>query len=803
MVRTMDAITMTDNTYIEMDVNQILKLQHELSRILADVVDPMAGLAEALALVGDLPGLDGVWVWFRSEESGDFHLQESAGICDMMTMMLDILPHDAAIGQRLLEREEVVGHWHDIWPAQAKVIDSLGWTDGVLLPVISQGEVVGALGGGGRTVRCVEKSYLWVLRTLAHATGSLVGSIRIETKHRIASINLSRMLDSFSDRMFIVSAEGEILYHNRAAAAAVSAGRTKLNGAGIEQVLPGYDQLRQNLADGSRQAHLQNGNGELFPVEVRVNQGSWDGLPAEIVVCQDIAHRLVIEQKNQRLVTAINHVVESIVITNANGNIEYVNPAFVRRTGYSEDDAIGNNPRLLKSGEHGQDFYREMWQTLNSGQVWSGRVTNRKKNGEHYIEQVAISPVKNDNGIITHYVGVKRDVTIEIATEERLRESQKLEAIGTLAGGIAHDFNNILYALLGYVDLAQDDIPADHPAFEPLNEVAKAGERATSLVAKMLTFGRRGDGQREPVVLVDAVADCLDLVRAALPSTIVFEKDLAAGSSNVVVDQTQLHQAILNICTNAQYAMRDEGGTLRITVDEVKLGTGQARAIGQLKPGTWGRIQIADTGQGIDPAVLERIFEPYFTTRKSDEGTGLGLATVHGIVTSHGGHIFATSTLGVGSEFTIYLPIKTEAAEVAGAPSAVPAKRKFGKAHIMVIDDEPMVVDVLKRALIRFGYEVSAFGNGVEALEVFRASPNAFDVVITDQTMPNITGFELAHQMLAIRPDLPLILTTGYAEKAYDEQARVAGIRYYMPKPLKIAELGAALLELTEEVVVS
>ncbi len=805
---------MTDDNYIEMDRDQILKLQYELSRILADVVDPLTGLRLALDRLATLPSLDGVWAWFGNEQTGDFHLKESAGAGDLMTLHLDTLALESPVARRLIAREEVLGTWEAVWPDQVHTINELGWADVALLPVISQGQVVGALGCGSKSTACMGDSYLWLLRSLAHATGSLVESVRSETRHRLAGVNLTRMLDSFTDPMFIVGTDGTVLSHNTAAVSATSVIASELKGMNVERILPGFESMQREvrstgsqaeppLASELMQTHLLDGKGGSYTVEVRINQGNWDGAPAAIVVCRDIAGRLTMEQKNQRLVTAIKHVAESVVITDAEGRIEYVNPAFSRLTGYEASDAIGRNPRLLKSGKHDDGFYRNMWQVLSSGQTWSGRLTNKNKSGEQYVEQAAISPVRDENGIITHYVAVKRDVTTEIATEERLRVSQKLEAVGTLAGGIAHDFNNILYALLGYVDLALDDVPADHPAHEPLQEVITAGNRASRLVRKMLAFSRRSSGKREAVLISDVVTESLELVRASLPTAISLQTDLNAPDCMITADESQLQQVLMNLCANAQHAMRARGGLLRITVDEVELGAGAAQAIGQITPGTWARIQVTDTGQGIDSVVVERIFEPYFTTRKPDEGTGLGLATVHGIVTGHGGYVSAQSELGVGTEFTIYLPTKTADIPVAAEPTTYPDQEVAGHGRIMVVDDEPIVADVLKRSLIRFGFEVTAFINGVEALEVFRATPDAFDVVVTDQTMPNITGFELAHQMLAIRPDLPLVLTTGYAEKGNQEQARVAGIRYYLPKPLKMKELGAVLMELTAKAEVS
>ncbi len=798
---------MTNSSGIETDLDRILKLQHELGRIMADVVDPMAGLNEALARVAAMPGVDGVWTWFRNSETGDFHLEEAVGLCDPLTLELDVFPAATPVGHRLMAREEVVGTWEGIWPEKAQVIRELGWRQVAVLPILSQGEVIGALGSGRKSAVCMKGNCLWVLRTLANATGALVTSIRNETQHRTLSENLGHMLDSITDRMFIVDPDGKVLYHNAVEMSGPEPLPHNLVGSDIARILPCFERLGAEAGTSAASpigesagvpqlSDLVDARGELHPVEVRIEAGNWNGARADIVICRDISGDLVMEQENLRMAAAIAQVAETVVITDAEGTITDVNPAFTRRTGYTRAEAIGQNPRLLKSGEHDDEFYRSMWRTLSSGENWTGRLTNRAKDGKLFIEDATLSPVKDARGVITHYVGVKRDVTAETKLDERLREAQKMEAVGTLAGGLAHDFNNILYALLGYTELALDDVPENHPARTPLHEVAKAGKRAAELVAKMLAFRRRGDGEHHAVVVSRVISDGVDLVRAALPKTVGIKTDLQAVECRIMADATELHQMLLNLGTNALHAMENEAGELSISVDQVEVDT--AGTDNDLTPGNWVRIRVADNGRGIDPAVLERIFEPYFTTRKLHEGKGLGLATVRGIVGSHGGQIFVTSEPHKGTEFTIYLPLVTT-----GNGRTAGVGDTSDRTSIMVVDDEPLVLELLDKALTRAGFEVKAFRNGIEALEVFRAAPDSFEVVVTDLTMPNITGIELASEMLAIRPDLPLILTTGYGDKVGDIEAREAGIRYFMAKPLDIKELREAIRELTGTVIVS
>ena len=448
---------------------------------------------------------------------------------------------------------------------------------------------------------------------------------------------------------------------------------------------------------------------------------------------------------------------------------------------------------------HEHDFYRQMWSTIRRGEIWKGRLVNCKKTGEEYWEEISISPVRDTNGIITHFVGVKHDITHELKLEERLRQSQKLEAIGTLAGGIAHDFNNILYALLGNSQLALDDIPEEHPAHLPLTEIVKAGDRGSALVSKMLAFGQRAEGQMEVCPLGPVIAEVMLLARASLPTTIKIQMDLAKDCSDMMLDETQIHQVVLNLCANAAHAMGSGGGVLTLVLKQVSVGEDTPEHILGVVAGDYLRLSFSDTGEGMDSAVVERIFEPYFTTKKPDEGTDLGLASVHGIVINHEGRIFVESTQGEGTTFTIFFPV----AKTKTAPVEVEIKEDvqfMGHGRVMVVDDERMITDMVVRGLKKKGYQVVGFVDGIEALEVFRDDPGAFDVVITDQTMPNITGFELASHLSSIRPDLPIILSTGYAATIDESELHMAGISHFLPKPLKLNELAGLLCEITEPV---
>jgi PAS domain S-box-containing protein len=514
-------------------------------------------------------------------------------------------------------------------------------------------------------------------------------------------------------------------------------------------------------------------------------------------VMTEITERKKAEESRRRLETAIEQAAEVVVITDTDGTIQYVNPAFERLTGYALDEALGQNPRLLKSGVHDATFYRQMWDTLSCGSVWTGHIINRAKDGSLFEEEATISPIRDADGKITNYVAVKRDVTREAELEGRLRQAQKMEAVGTLAGGIAHDFNNLLQAMLGYLDLARAEVAKDSAAVKFLEEVSDAGNRATDLVRQILAFSRQSEQERQPMLLQPIVKEALKLLRASLPSTIELRQVIDPGCGTVTADPTAIHQVLMNLCTNAYHAMREEGGVLEVTLEEVNMGAERAAVIPNLESGRHARLAVRDTGHGMDKATMERVFDPYFTTKRVNEGTGLGLATVLGIVKSSRGAVTVDSELGEGTVFEVFLPLihriaNGEQAQV--TEDVTPA----GNERVLFVDDEPAVAEIGRLGLERLGYRVEMRTSSIEALEAFRFAPGSFDVVITDLTMPHMTGLELAREILRIRPDTPIIVCTGFSELIDEEIAKAAGIRAYVHKPVLPHALGKAVRQVLD-----
>lgn len=383
-----------------------------------------------------------------------------------------------------------------------------------------------------------------------------------------------------------------------------------------------------------------------------------------------------------------------------------------------------------------------------------------------------------------------RDISEQKRLEEQVRQKQRLESIGTLAGGIAHDFNNMLAAITGFTELALLESGQDRRQQDRLEEVLKAGKRARDLVNQILTFSRQSDGERKPIRLRTILEDCLNMIRASVPAAMEIRREFETPSDRVLADTTQLHQVMINLFSNAAHAMRGQGGILEVSLTEEHLDAEAAGRHADLKPGTYLNLTVKDTGHGMEKAVTDRVFDPFFTTKGPGEGSGMGLAVVHGIVKRHQGAISVQSKPGSGTVFTVLLPQfdKVTGSDDESVPSIVSAD-----ARVLFVDDEPALAKLYQEMLDRMGYRVVACTSGLEALEAFRTNPERFDLVVTDLNMPNMTGLDLAKELLKIRPNTPVILCTGFSETVGGEKARRLGIRETLRKPILADDLAQAI----------
>jgi len=476
-----------------------------------------------------------------------------------------------------------------------------------------------------------------------------------------------------------------------------------------------------------------------------------------------------------------------------NGKFIEVNSKLCEMSGCTKEEILGQTPKGMGflSGDQEKSFIKQ----LQASERVMGLEVDLKAKDNSIINGAIYSrfiKVGNKRLVLT----IVLDLTYRKNLEEQLLQSQKMEAVGTLAGGIAHDFNNILSGIMGYSQLAKMKAPEDSEVIADLDQVLQAGNRAKALVQQILTLSRRHKQEKQPLQLRYLVKEVLKLLRATLPTTIEIREDLAKDAGIVNADPNQVHQVIMNLCTNAGHAMEERGGVLTIGLENVKLDEIEASRYLDLDAGSYLRLTVSDTGHGMSPDTIAQIFDAYFTTKEIGEGTGLGLSVAHGIVKSHGGTIRVYSEPGKGSTFYVYLPIIKEA-EKPQEESARPVPT--GNERILFIDDEPMIVDIGKQTLGQLGYDVVSSMSSIEALELFRAEPDRFDLVITDMTMPHITGDKLAQELIRIRSDIPVILCTGFSKQISEEKVKRIGIRAFVMKPILRRALGETVRKVLDE----
>ncbi|VAX16681.1 diguanylate cyclase/phosphodiesterase (GGDEF & EAL domains) with PAS/PAC sensor(s), partial [hydrothermal vent metagenome] len=392
-------------------------------------------------------------------------------------------------------------------------------------------------------------------------------------------------------------------------------------------------------------------------LEVRVVERTKELSVANERLRLEIEDRKQAENETKRLAAVVEQAAEMVMVTDKDGVIQYVNPAFENVTGYDRREVVGKKPDIIASGKHDEAFYQTLWNTISSGKVWRGRFINKKKDGSLFDSDGVISPIRGEGGAIVNYVSLQRDVTDDLKLERKLRSSQKMEAIGTLAGGIAHDFNNILTSIIAYAELAHNDLKEGSEAKGNLDAALKAGTRAKELVAEILAFSRDGERAVSPVYVQAVVRDTLNILRPIIPSTVSIRENINDNLPPVMAHRTHLTQVVMNLCTNAEHSMRENGGVLDISLEGFEVDEDFALLYSTVSPGSYVRLTISDEGHGMDKETAERVFEPFFTTKKVGEGTGMGLSVVHGIVRDHGGLITVYSEPGQGTTFSVYLPI--------------------------------------------------------------------------------------------------------------------------------------------------
>ena len=509
-----------------------------------------------------------------------------------------------------------------------------------------------------------------------------------------------------------------------------------------------------------------------------------------VLNARDVSERKRTEAQMRLQSTALESTANTIVITDRAGAVLWVNPAFTALTGYSAEEVVGQNPRLLKSGKQDQAFYKELWETILAGRVWRSELVNRRKDGSLYTEYNTITPLRDEGGEISHFIAVKQDITERKQLEADLRQAQKMEAVGQLAGGVAHDFNNLLTVIRGNAELVlmQEGLRAGTTGC--LKHVVAAAERAARLTQQLLLFSRKQVMQSQPVQLNEVIANLTKMLKRVIREDIVLECRYAEPLPLVHADASMLEQAILNLVVNARDAM-PQGGHLLIETESLRLDEASARAHPEARPGGFVCLTVKDNGSGIAPEHLHRIFDPFFTTKEPGKGTGLGLATVYGIVKQHAGWVEVSSQVNAGTSFKIYLPAL---AAMTKAEAAAPGEAglRGGTETILLVEDDDSVRLITQRVLERFSYRVHAATCPRDALELWGTRKEEIALLLTDVVMPDgMSGWELVEKLRAQKPELKAVVMSGYSPEVTGKDTSYIGRSNtcFLQKPCPAQEL--------------
>ena len=609
------------------------------------------------------------------------------------------------------------------------------------------------------------------------------------------------VLDALREGCQVIGRDYTYLYLNDAAAQQGHRSRAELLGHKMTEVYPGIDQtpfwqVLLRAMEGTAHEQLENlftypdGTTGVFELRfVPVPEGVF-------ILSLDLTARKAADESRLLLAAAMEQAGEAIYITDAQGTIQYVNPAFERITGYGHDEALGKNPRILKSGEHGPLFYEAMWLTLKEGKSWRGRMTNRRKDGTTYLHDATVSPVHDTKGEVVSYVAVSRDLSGELKLEAHLQQVQRLESIGRLAGGIAHDFNNLLFVIQSYSDVLLETLPKDSIEHQDVQEIHDAGKRAVDLVHQLLAFSRKQVMRPVALDLNATVKGMETLLRRVLGEDIELTVALAPDLGVTLADPSQVEQVVMNLAVNARDAM-PLGGQLHIATANVDIDEHYAEQHLTVVPGPYVLVSVADTGSGIDEATKARLFEPFFTTKPAGVGTGLGLATVYGIVKQSGGNIWVYTEMGKGTTFKIYLPrIELRAAQ--RTPERISAPRARVGESVLVVEDEPAVRTIAARILKLAGYEVYAAASREEAVQICRKLKGIISLILTDVIMPGMSGRDLAAQLLDVSPGIKVLYMSGYTDEAIQHQGVLEPGTAFISKPFSAGELTRKVREVLE-----
>ena len=660
-----------------------------------------------------------------------------------------------------------------------------------ILPVKYQGRVVACLNVASRKMTSIPKIFQVALESLT----SHIGAAIVQQKDEEALRESEKRFKKLSNLTF----EG-ILIHKKSVIVDVNESLTRMLGYTREELIGKnivelcipqeyHAKIRENIvAKWAKPYELvaTKKDGTLFPIEVEARDIKDKNEDVRVTAIRDITERKKTEEANARLLRAIEQADETVVITDAEGTIQYVNPAFGKITGYTVEEAIGQNPRILKSGQHDDAFYEKMWKTLSSGNEWSGEIINKKKDGTLYTENVVISPVFDSQGEIVNYVAAKNDITETKRLQALESRAERLETAGTIAGQVAHDFNNLLSPIMAYPEFIHEELPHDHKAHAYLDAIENAAQKMADINQDLLTMGRRGHYNQHVFDLNRVVLQCMQEMESRT-KTVTCELDLCEDLMKIKGGEAQIHRMLTNLLVNAEDAMGDIG---QVTIrTENYYADDTSIAFGCVPKGEYVKISISDNGCGIPEDIIQKILDPFFSTKTTDKkrGSGLGLSVVDAVMKDHNGHLDISSKVGHGTSFYLYFPITRE-----DTGEEEPESLTGGNETVLVVDDDDIQREVTSQLLTKLGYRVSIVKSGEEAVRFLQE--NMMDIIVLDMVMPGgIDGTETYRQILDFSPQQKAIVLSGFSESDRVLEVQKLGAGTFVRKPVTRRSIAVAV----------
>ena len=697
----------------------------------------------------------------------------------------------------------------------ASYLSPIGISSMLDVPIRKEGKIIGIIChehiGPPRQWTEEEQNFALSLSDFIAQSIEFHQRVEVEKTLKHTQDRFSDILFAVSDAVISVNRDQEIIVFNKGAEAIFGYAHDEVLGKNLDIIIPDFLKgqalaslkkafRRKNKALPLKKSFETQGkrkNGEIFPIEISTSRLEIGEETIITAVIRDISERKRIESQLRKLSQVVEQSPLSVIITDKNGRIEYVNPGFTQITGYSSDDVIGVNPKILQSGETTSSTYEMLWKTITSGETWQGELLDKRKNGESYWALALIAPIKNRDGIITNFLGIQEDITNQKKLEEQLFQSQKLESIGRLAGGIAHDFNNLLTPILAYSQFLIPEFSEGDPIREDLEQIRNAGERAARLTRQLLAFSRKQILQPEVLNINEIVSESEKMLRRVIEEDINLVTVLDPDLGLTKIDPGQFEQILMNLVVNARDAM-PKGGKIVLETLNAELDENYTQQHIQVHPGSYVMLGVSDNGTGMDSETQSQIFEPFFTTKEKGKGTGLGLAMVYGIVKQSGGYIWVYSEPGKGTTFKIYLPrVHEDAREFSKEEVSIDDFR--GRENILIVEDEEVVRRSADKILTKYGYNVFEASNPGEALLIAEQAKEPIHLLLTDVVMPKMSGVNMAERLKELQPQMVVLYMSGYTDNAIVHHGVLDSDKEFLAKPFTPETLARKVREVLEK----